>query len=106
MHILNEEFLKKTMSYNVTHQYPLSYNGSLIWPILFAIFASPACLLLLIKNTRYLKEDSSFRLAYKGSWFWAIFWSMIFFPIALALLFLNGADVEEHPIMPKCVEYV
>lgn len=86
------------MDFPIRHPCPLSYQGAFVWPILFAILAPPACLLLFIKNTRWIKNDFSYHLAYKGSWFWAFFWSIIFFPIAAVVLFLNGADIEETPL--------
>lgn len=81
------------MSDDIKYQYPLSYDGNLLWPILFLIFFFPVGFLLLFFNGRYLKDGIKWGLNYRGSQGWLIFWTIIFFPIAIILGALNGFDV-------------
>jgi uncharacterized membrane protein YqaE (UPF0057 family) len=78
------------------HVYSLSYSGSLILLIVFAICWPPLGVFLFIKNVRFHKDDSAFYLRYRGSWFWAIFWAILFFPIAVIIIAIRGADVVEE----------
>lgn len=81
---------------NTRHVYPLKYAESIFWLIFFLIFWPPLGAFLLIKNARFIKNDSVFYLRYRGSWGWLFFWSIIFFPIAILILAIRGADVVEE----------
>lgn len=75
-----------------TYRYPLDYNGSLVWPILFLFLFPPLGLLLVILNTRIRKGQTLYYLSYRGDHFWLYFWTIVFFPIAIILAILNGFD--------------
>jgi hypothetical protein len=81
---------------NTRHVYPLSYKGSVLWLIVFAICWPPLGVFLFIKNAILMKNDSAFYLCYRGSWFWVIFWAILFFPIAAIIMIIRGADVIEE----------
>ncbi len=73
--------------------YPLSYQGNVVWPILFLFIFPPVAIILLILNLNFKKDGVVYRLHYRGDKFWLIFWTILIFPVAIALGFLNGFDV-------------
>lgn len=81
------------MADNTTYHYPLSYDGNVIWPVLFLLLFPPLGIILLILNTSVRLEDTSYSLNYRGSQSWLIFWAIVFFPIAIVLGIIKGFDV-------------
>ena len=75
------------------YQYPLSYKGNVLWPVLFLLLFPPLGIVLFLLNTHVRHEGVSYSLHYRGSQFWLTFWSIIFFPVAIVLGFINGFDV-------------
>lgn len=75
------------------NQYPIKYDGNIVWPILFFIVFFPIGILLIILNTAVRKEGVFYQLKYLGSEGWLIFWTVIFFPVAIILAALNGFNV-------------
>lgn len=78
---------------NEIYKYPISYNGNVLWPVLFLLLFPPLGIILLILNTSVIQEGVSYSLNYRGSQFWLIFWSIVFFPVAVVLGFITGFDV-------------
>ncbi len=78
-----------------TYQYPLSYQGNLLWPLLFLFLFPPIGLMLLLLNTCLRKGPMTYFLHYKGSEFWLLFWTVLFFPIAILLAIFNGFNIVE-----------
>jgi hypothetical protein len=83
------------MAPSVRHAYPFRYEGTVVWPILFAILFPPIAFVLVAKNLSFIMSGMAYRLSYHGSWFWLCFWMIVFFPIGFILLVINGADVIE-----------
>ena len=75
-------------------EYPLSYSGNLLWPILFLLLFPPIGLLLIGLNSCVRHEGISYSLHYRGSEGWLMFWTIICYPVAIILGFLNGFDVR------------
>ncbi len=82
------------------YQYPISYNGNVLWPILFLLLFPPLGIILLILNTSVRQEGVSYSLHYRGSQFWLIFWSIVFFPVAVILGFITGFDAIGKKLIP------
>ena len=80
-------------SNNHSFFYPISYNGNVIWPILFLFIFPWLGILLLILNCSVLSGGISYSLKYRGSEFWLIFWTIVFFPLAIILALIRGFDV-------------
>lgn len=72
--------------------YKLHYNGSKVWPIIWAIVYFPIALCLLFVNGRLETNEERYYAKYDGSTFWLAFWTLFFFPVALLLLVLNGVS--------------
>jgi hypothetical protein len=75
------------------YQYPLSYSGNVLWPILFLLIFPPISFILFLMNTQVRHEGVSYSLHYRGSQCWLFFWTILFFPIAIILGFINGFDI-------------
>ncbi|MGZ3633614.1 MAG: hypothetical protein ACXU9U_01455 [Parachlamydiaceae bacterium] len=76
-------------------EYPLSYRGNVLWPIVFLFLFPPVGILLILLNTSFRKGNLVYFLHYRGSEAWLIAWTLLFFPIAIALAIFNGFDVIE-----------
>ena len=86
------------MSSHIRHAYPFRYDGSIVWPILFALLFPPICFVFVAKNLSFITDGVAYRLSYHGSWFWLCFWMIVFFPIGFIFLLVNGADVIETTV--------
>jgi hypothetical protein len=82
-----------------SYQYPITYKGNVVWPILFLILFFPVGIVLLLLNTCIRIEGVSYSLKYRGSEFWLIFWTIIFFPVAIILGAINGFDLEAQQLI-------
>lgn len=78
---------------NPIAEYPLKYDGNIVWPVLFLIIFPPVGVLLLLLNLAVRKEGVYYSLRYRGSQGWLIFWTIVLFPVAIILGALNGFDV-------------
>lgn len=76
-------------------EYPLSYNGNILWPILFLFIFPPVGLLLILLNISFRKGNLVYFLHYKGHEALLILWTILFFPVAIALAIFNGFDIVE-----------
>lgn len=83
---------------NYGAQYPLSYHGNILWPILFLLLFPPVGLVLIGLNTCVRQNGVSYSLHYRGSEAWLIFWTVLFFPVAIILGFLNGFDIRGEKV--------
>jgi len=79
-------------------EYPLTYNGSLVWPVLFLILFLPLGILLVVLKTSVRRDGVNYSLHYRGSEGWLFFWTLLFFPVAIIFGFLNGFDVRGEDI--------
>ena len=77
-----------------TKEYPLSYRGNILWPILFLLLFPPVGILLLGLNGSFRRDGVNYSLHYRGSENWPLIWTVLFFPIAIILGILNGFDVR------------
>lgn len=68
----------------------LHYEGSSFWLIFWLILFFPLGLVLLLTQTSFSTNKTSYGFKYKGRFLWLYFWTLMFFPIALVLLFLHG----------------
>ena len=75
-------------------EYPLSYRGNIIWPILFLLLFPPVGIALVGLNTSVRRDGVNYSLHYRGSEAWLVFWTVLFFPVAIILGVLNGFDVR------------
>jgi hypothetical protein len=73
--------------------YPLSYQGNLLWLVLFLLIWPPLGLLLLLLNGCVRKNGTIYSLEYQGNPFWLFFWTLLFFPVAIFLGVIKGFDV-------------
>ena len=76
----------------IISNYPIKYQGNIIWPILLILIYFPAGILLLLSGLRVKKDAEYYGFHYKGSVGWLIFWTIVLFPVALILALLNGVD--------------
>lgn len=84
---------------NITQSAKLHYRGSIFWLIFWLIFFFPIAFVLLLTNSSFTVNQTSYTIRYDGSHFWLGFWVLCFFPIAFVLLFLNGVSlsISESP---------
>lgn len=73
--------------------YPIGYQGSILWLVLFLLVWPPLGLLLLILNACVRKNGMVYSLEYQGSSGWLFFWTLLFFPVAILLGIIKGFDV-------------
>lgn len=81
-----------------TTRFKIQYNGSIFWLIFWLILFFPIAFVLLLTDTSFQYNLTTYHIRYDGSRFWLGFWVLFFFPIAFLLLFLNGLSmtVEEN----------
>lgn len=79
----------------VVFKLPFTYQGNIVWPILFIFLYFPVAILLVLLNTKYKQGFNYYSLKYHGSFFWLVFWTIVFFPVAFLLGLFNGFDVIE-----------
>ena len=73
--------------------YPVSYQGNILWLVVFLLVFPPIGLLLLLLNANIRKNGIAYSLHYQGSLFWLFFWTLLFFPIAIILGVVKGFDI-------------
>lgn len=83
------------------NEYPIKYNGNIVWLVLAIIIFFPVGILLLVLNLAVKREGVFYQLHYRGSEGWLIFWTIVFFPVAIILGALNGFDVMADSSVTK-----
>ena len=77
-----------------TKEYPLQYEGNIVWPILFLLLWFPVGILLLIFNGSLQRDGMRYKLRYRGEQTWLVVWTVLFFPVAVLLAIINGFDIQ------------
>ncbi len=75
---------------------PFQYRGNLAILILFLLIWIPIGFTLLVLNSSWKQDHSTFYLRYEGSRGWLLFWALCCFPIAILLGFLKGMTLIEE----------
>lgn len=79
-------------------EYPFSYDGNVVWPILFLFIWPPLGIILLMLNLTIKKDGYYYSLYYHGSQFWLLFWTILFFPVAVVLAAIQGFNIRKRPV--------
>jgi hypothetical protein len=78
---------------DTTSRFKIQYRGCIFWLIFWLIVFFPIAFVLLLTDTSFEVNQSTYTIQYNGSRFWLGFWVLFFFPIAFLLLFLNGLSL-------------